>query len=67
MELLENGESEALDEPRDTLGVEHLVERLPSGVQPKAERSWEWRRDATEDAAAPGKRSLLTLVEAVLV
>jgi hypothetical protein len=68
LELLDNGESEALDEPRDSLGVEHLVERLPSAVQPQAERSWEWRReDAASDAADPEKRSLLTLVEAVLV
>ncbi|HEY6079637.1 MAG TPA: hypothetical protein VIW29_12570 [Polyangiaceae bacterium] len=65
--LLDDGQSEALDEPRDSLGVEHLVERLPSAVQPKAERSWEWRQGATTDAADPEKLSLLTLVEAVLV
>ena len=44
--------------------VERLVERLPQIAEIKAEQSWERQK------ARPGgaeKRSLLTLVEAVLV
>lgn len=57
------GELRPAQEPRDVLGVLRLVERLPQTARVLAERSWEWRR------GLPGaeKRSLLTLVEAVLV
>jgi hypothetical protein len=65
LELLANGQSVARSDPRDLLGVEHLVERLPTTVQPKDERSWEWRSKSRAGTAE--KRSLLTLVEAVLV
>jgi hypothetical protein len=51
-------------EPRDLLSVERLVERLPQIAEIKAEQSWEWRQEA---AAGAEKRSLLTLVEALLV
>lgn len=68
LELLDDGQSAAVDEPRDALGVEHLVERLPSAVQAQSERSWEWQREGeTDPAADTEKHSLLTLVEAVLV
>jgi len=51
-------------EPHDLLEVERLAERLPEIAEIKAEQSWEWHQ-----APPPGaeKRSLLTLVEAVLV
>ncbi len=62
LEALPNGQSAAVGEPRDLLGVEHLVERLPTTTRPKAERSWECRRTADRQ-----KVSLLTLVEALLV
>lgn len=53
----------AAGEPRDLLGVERLAERLPETAQVKRDWSWEWQRpDSTSE-----KRSLLTLVEAVLV
>jgi hypothetical protein len=55
---------EAAGEPSDLLSVERLVERLPEIAEVKAEQSWEWRQD---QAPAAEKRSLLTLVEAVLV
>lgn len=64
LESLPNGASAALGEPRDLLGVEHLAERLPQVAQIQSEQSWEWRRPSAD---AAGKRSLLTLVEAVLV
>jgi len=51
-------------EPQDLLEVERLVERLPQIAEVKAEQSWEWRQDLPPSAE---KRSLLTLVEAVLV
>ena len=51
-------------EPRDLLHVEQLVERLPEIAEIKAEQSWECRQDRPGTAE---KRSLLTLVEAVLV
>jgi hypothetical protein len=51
-------------EPTDLLLVERLVERLPQIADVKAEQSWEWRQDRP---AGDEKRSLLTLVEAVLV
>ena len=53
-----------VSEPRDLLHVERLVERLPEIAELKAEQSWEWRQDRPGTAE---KRSLLTLVEAVLV
>jgi hypothetical protein len=58
-----NGKKTAVGEPRDLLSVERLVERLPEIAEPRAEASWELSREQ------PGaeKRSLLTLVEAVLV
>lgn len=62
LEALPNGGSAAVGEPNDLLGVEHLVELLPTTAHPKAERSWECRR-----AGSDQKVSLLTLVEAVLV
>jgi hypothetical protein len=46
------------------LFVERLEERLPEIAEIKAEQSWEWRHDRQVGAE---KRSLLTLVEAVLV
>jgi hypothetical protein len=51
-------------EPEDLLEVERLVERLPQIAEIKAEQSWEWRQDPPPGAEM---RSLLTLVEAVLV
>ena len=51
-------------EPCDLLSVERLVERLPQIAEIKAEQSWEWRQEAPAGAE---KRSLLTLVEALLV
>lgn len=51
-------------EPNDLLSVERLVERLPEIAEIKAEQSWEWREEPPGGAA---KRSLLTLVEALLV
>ena len=53
-----------LGEPTDLLSVERLSERLPEIAEIQAEQSWEWRQDRP-----PGteKRSLLTLIEAVLV
>ena len=53
-----------VSEPRDLLHVERLVERLPEIAEVQAEQSWEWRQDRPGTAE---KRSLLTLVEAVLV
>jgi hypothetical protein len=53
----------AAGQPRDLLGVERLAERLPERAQVKREWSWEWRRTHPGN----GKRSLLTLVEAVLI
>jgi hypothetical protein len=54
----------AAGEPTDLLSVERLVERLPEIAEVKAEQSWEWRQDPPAGAE---KRSMLTLVEAVLV
>jgi hypothetical protein len=51
-------------DPLDLLFVERLEERLPEIAEIKAEQSWEWRHDRQVGAE---KRSLLTLVEAVLV
>jgi hypothetical protein len=65
LETLPNGRSAAVGEPNDLLGVEHLVELLPTTTRPKAERSWECHR--ARDERADQKVSLLTLVEAVLV
>ena len=53
-----------LGEPTDLLSVERLSERLPEIAEIKAEQSWEWRQDRPADNE---KRSLLTLIEAVLV
>jgi hypothetical protein len=53
----------AVGQPRDLLGVERLAERLPESAQVKRDWSWEWRRPDSPNE----KRSLLTLVEAVLV
>ena len=58
------GKGTPASEPRDLLHVERLVERLPEIAEIKAEQSWEWRQDRP---LAAEKRSLLTLVEAVLV
>lgn len=58
-----NGPS-PVGEPTDLLSVERLVERLPGSVEVRAEQSWEWRQDAPVGGE---KRSLLTLVEAVLL
>jgi hypothetical protein len=57
-------QSEAEGEPLDLLSVERLVERLPESAPVKAEQSWELAQDRPQD---PQKRSLLTLIEAVLV
>ena len=57
-------QARAASEPTDLLSVERLVERLPQSADVKAEQSWEWRQDRP---AGDEKRSLLTLVEAVLV
>jgi hypothetical protein len=57
-------QGEAAGEPSDLLSVERLVERLPEIAEVKAEQSWEWRQDQPGGA---GQRSLLSLVEAVLV
>jgi hypothetical protein len=61
---LPNGQKEAQGEPLDLLWVEQLSERLPQIVEVKAEQSWEWAEDRPNGDA---KRSLLTLVEALLV
>jgi hypothetical protein len=61
---LPNGKKTANGEPTDLLAVERLVERIPQIGEIKAEQSWE-RQDPLP--AGPEKRSLLTLVEAVLV
>jgi hypothetical protein len=53
-----------LGDPRDLLEVERLVERLPEIAETQAEESWEWRHERQRGSE---KRSLLTLVEAVLV
>ena len=58
------GKAAPVGEPVDLLFVERLEERLPEIAEIKAEQSWEWRRDRQVGAE---KRSLLTLVEAVLV
>jgi hypothetical protein len=55
---------DATPEPHDLLEVERLVERLPQIAEVKTEQSWEWRQDPPPGAE---KRSLLTLVEALLV
>jgi hypothetical protein len=61
---LPNGKNAAEGEPRDLLWVERLSERLPQITEVKAEQSWEWPEDRPNGDA---RRSLLTLVEAVLV
>jgi hypothetical protein len=58
------GKAAPVGEPVDLLFVERLEERLPEIAEIKAEQSWEWRQDRQVGAE---KRSLLTLVEAVLV
>jgi hypothetical protein len=58
------GKAAPAGEPVDLLFVERLEERLPEIAEIKAEQSWEWRQDRQVGAE---KRSLLTLVEAVLV
>jgi len=58
------GKATPAGEPTDLLFVERLEERLPGIAEIKAEQSWEWRQDRQVGAE---KRSLLTLVEAVLV
>ncbi len=64
LEAAAGGASQPVGEPSDLLGVERLSERLPKMAQVLEERSWEWRRPLPGSAE---KRSLLTLVEAVLV
>jgi hypothetical protein len=64
LQTLANGKKTAVGEPVDLLGVERLEERLPEIAEIKAEHSWEHAR-AFEGGAE--KRSLLTLVEALLV
>lgn len=61
---LPNGQDAASGEPQDLLFVERLSERLPQNARIKAERSWEQRAPHPEGDKA---RSLVTLVEAVLV
>ena len=58
------GKAVPVGEPTDLLLVERLEERLPTVAEIKAEQSWEWRRDAQ---LGTEKRSVLTLVEAILV
>jgi hypothetical protein len=58
-----NGKKSAVGEPRDLLSVERLVERLPELAEPRAEQSWELERPVPGVA----ERTLLTLVEAVLM
>jgi|GEM_PF-5124238 len=58
------GKTAPAGEPVDLLFVERLEERLPEIAEIKAEQSWEWRQDRQVGGE---KRSLLTLVEAVLV
>lgn len=58
------GKGAPAGEPTDLLYVERLVERLPASAEIKAEQSWECRQDSLVGAE---KRSLLTLIEAVLV
>jgi hypothetical protein len=58
------GKAAPVGDPVDLLFVERLEERLPGIAEIKAEQSWEWRQDRQVGAE---KRSLLTLVEAVLV
>ena len=58
------GKGTPVSEPVDLLHVERLEERLPEIAEVQAEQSWEWRQDRPGNAE---KRSLLTLVEAVLV
>jgi len=57
-------QGEAASEPRDLLGVERLLERMPEIAEIQAEQSWEWRQEPRGRAE---KHGLLTLVEAVLV
>lgn len=61
-----NGKKSAVGEPRDLLGVERLVERLPQTVEPRAEHSWE-APGPVDSRPGSENLSLLTLVEAVLV
>jgi hypothetical protein len=60
---LAGGQNDPDGEPLDLLSVERLVELLPQIAEVKAEQSWERRLDRPDAQ----KRSLLTLVEAVLV
>jgi hypothetical protein len=61
---LPNGQDAAEGEPADLLFVERLSERLPQSAGIKAERSWEQRGP---HPSGDKSRSLVTLVEAVLV
>jgi hypothetical protein len=58
------GKPVAEGEPRDLLAVERLSERLPQIAEARAEQSWEFR---SPSPTANENRSLLTLVEALLV
>ncbi|RYZ10191.1 MAG: hypothetical protein EOO73_01040 [Myxococcales bacterium] len=58
-----NGQKSAVGEPKDLLGVERLVERLPELAEPRAEQSWELE----SDVLGKEKRTLLTLVEAMFI
>jgi hypothetical protein len=62
LRTLPNGKAQALGEPDDLLGVEHLAERVPAAVTPRAEQSWEWRRAVP---GAPSTDTTLSLVEAL--
>lgn len=59
-----NGQKSAVGEPQDLLHVERLVERLPQIAETKTEATWELSQELPGSAE---KRSLLTLVEAVVV
>jgi hypothetical protein len=61
---LPNGQDAADGEPADLLFVERLSERLPQSAGIKAEQSWEHRGP---HPSGDKSRSLVTLVEAVLV
>jgi hypothetical protein len=59
-----NGKDVAEGDPRDLLAVERLSERLPQIAEARAEESWEFRAPFPTPSQ---NRSLLTLVEAVLL
>lgn len=62
VQTLANGKKAAVGEPKDLLGVEHLLERLPQSAETREEDAWEV---ATELPHSAEKLSLLTLVEAL--